>query len=330
MAVGSQLSLAFVGVWSFTFEAVALFHFLHAQPPAIRCGKLRVRSMIMEGVGGRTLSGRTKETGLFRALVEAEVQKIEGLSKEVSDELIMLATAFSDTEAREFSSTLSTVRRNMGFLRGDEMAAAVGVSDVKLRDLKKKPMTVYICIPPEKLASHGRWLRLLMMMTVEACTYGDKPADDVVLVLDEFAALGHMATIEQASAQMAGYGLKMWIILQDITQLQVSYPKSWETFIQNAEVTQVFGIDTGTSAEWIEKQLGYHTYTDYVAAERTIQGAASGALGLREEKTRAPLLPAFLVGQKYARETGQQLLIRKGVKPVECLRLSPNEFSEEA
>lgn len=316
--------------WSDTARDVMRFCVLLAFREAKLLGTptlTAIRSIIMKGHEGRSLSGRSEATGLFQSLMDTEADWLRELSKEAAEELVLLANAFAETSEKELASILSTARRNISFLRGSDMAAAVAPSKINLRDLKKKPMTVYVCIPPEKLSSHSRWLRLLLMMTVEACTYGDKPADDVVLVLDEFAALGHMATIEQASAQMAGYGLKMWIILQDITQLQDSYPKAWQTFVQNAEIVQVFGIDTGASAEWIEKQLGYHTYTDYVANERTLQAAASGATSHREEKTRAPLLPAFLVGQKYARETGRQLLIRKGGKPVECFRLAPNEFS---
>jgi type IV secretion system protein VirD4 len=278
---------------------------------------------ILSGVpfNGRTLTGRTVQNGMFPYLMEAEADNLFELARDAAEELITLAASFADTPEKELGSMLSACRRQIGFLRGDAMARVLDSSPASLRDVKSKPTTIYVCLPPSKLASHHRWLRLLVMLAVEASEVGPKPDIDMVFVLDEFAALGHMDTLQKASAQMAGYGVKLWVVLQDLSQLQRDYPKDWETFLENASAIQAFANDGGTTTEYLEKRLGLTTYVERRAAERTIQGAAAGAKSTVEEKTRAPLVPAFMIGQLFARHTNRQLLLRKGLRPVNCLRL---------
>jgi len=46
-------------------------------------------------------------------------------------------------------------------------------------------------------------------------------------MLDEFAALGHMEVLERTMSQMRGYGIKMLMVLQDISQLKSCYKSIW-------------------------------------------------------------------------------------------------------
>ena len=85
-----------------------------------------------------------------------------------------------------------------------------------MEDLKEKRVTVYLCLPATRLATHGRWLRLMVAMALEAMErtgpleMGKPP---VLFVLDEFAALGHMESIEKAAGQIAGFGVKLWPVI---------------------------------------------------------------------------------------------------------------------
>jgi hypothetical protein len=74
--------------------------------------------------------------------------------------------------------------------------------------------------------------------------------------MDEFAALGKMDVIETAAGLMAGYGVKLWPILQDLSQLKRHYPQSWETFLGNAGLHQFFGNTDLTTLEHVSKRLG--------------------------------------------------------------------------
>ncbi len=78
----------------------------------------------------------------------------------------------------------------------------------------------------------------------------------VLLILEEMAALGRMAAIEKASGYIAGFGVKLFCILQDLSQLKAHYPQSWETFLANSGVITAHGTTDQTTTEYLSKRLG--------------------------------------------------------------------------
>jgi len=82
-----------------------------------------------------------------------------------------------------------------------------------------------------------------------------------LVILDEFYQLGKLKVIQNAMSLARGYGLQMWLILQDLTQLQEHYEKSWETFLGNAGIRQFFAPRENTTAEYVSKLCGETTVT---------------------------------------------------------------------
>ena len=78
----------------------------------------------------------------------------------------------------------------------------------------------------------------------------------MLFCLDEFAALGHMESIEKAAGQIASFGVKLWPVIQDLTQLQRDYKEAWETFMGNAGLLTFFGNTDLTTLDHISKRLG--------------------------------------------------------------------------
>jgi type IV secretion system protein VirD4 len=72
-----------------------------------------------------------------------------------------------------------------------------------------------------------------------------RPAAPVLFLLDEFAALGRLEPVERAFGLMAGYGLQLWPILQDMHQLWGAYGKRAGTFVSNAGIAK-----SSTSPTW--------------------------------------------------------------------------------
>ena len=113
-------------------------------------------------------------------------------------------------------SIISTCDVHTDFLEGEPMQRVLRGSDFRMEDLKDKRVTVYLCLPATRLATHGRWLRLMVAMALETLErtgplQEGRPA--VLFVLDEFAALGHMESIEKAAGQIAGFGVKLWPVI---------------------------------------------------------------------------------------------------------------------
>ncbi|MEL6736257.1 MAG: type IV secretory system conjugative DNA transfer family protein, partial [Pseudomonadota bacterium] len=164
---------------------------------------------------------------------------------------------------RELGSVLSTARRNLKFLDSREMRAVLSSSDhaLDLGLLKRSShgVSVYIVLPARLMGSHFRWMRLILNLSIAQLERDKSPPETgqpVLAILDEFAALGHMPILETAIGYMAGFGLKIWAILQDLPQLQRHYAKGWETFLGNAGLIQAFGNADITTLEYISKRLG--------------------------------------------------------------------------
>jgi type IV secretion system protein VirD4 len=62
-----------------------------------------------------------------------------------------------------------------------------------------------------------------------------------------------------AMGLLAGYGVQLWPILQDLSQLQDLYPHRWRSFLANAGVVQAFGVNDAGTAEYLSSLLGTRT-----------------------------------------------------------------------
>jgi type IV secretion system protein VirD4 len=160
----------------------------------------------------------------------------------------------------ERASVISTCDVQTDFLEGEAMRSVLaGKSDFRMEDLKAGRVTVYLCLPATRLGTHGRWFRLLINLAIEAMERTGPLAEGahpVLFCLDEFAALGHMESIEKAAGQIASFGVKLWPIVQDLTQLERDYDKAWQTFMGNAGLLTFFGNTDLFTVEHVSKRLG--------------------------------------------------------------------------
>lgn len=114
------------------------------------------------------------------------------------------------------------------------------------------------------MPTHARWLRLIInfaLALMELDAQRDEPAakprgPSVLFLLDEFATLGHMPQLAVAAGLMAGFGVRLWPFLQDLSQLQHHYERSWETFVGNAGAHTFFGNTDLTTLRHISERLG--------------------------------------------------------------------------
>ena len=157
----------------------------------------------------------------------------------------------------EMASVQSTADTQTRWMLSRPMAANVARNDIDFADLKKRPMTVYLILPAERMRTHSVWLRLIVVSALRALyTPGGLPT---LFMLDEFAQLGHLGPIEDAFGLVRGYGVQLWPILQDLNQLKALYKDRWETFVGNAGVVQAFAPNDLTTAEWMSRRAGETT-----------------------------------------------------------------------
>nr|WP_268238496.1 type IV secretory system conjugative DNA transfer family protein [Iodidimonas muriae] len=240
------------------------------------------------------------------------------------------ANRFLSKSDREGPAVLSTAQRHTNFLDSNRMRLVLGSSDFDLADLKRKPMTIYLCLPFEHVSGQfARWLRLMITLSLTALSRTKGPTrPGTLFLLDEFAALGHLRMAERGMAEGRAYGVKMWPILQDLNQLKDNYRDGWQTFIGNARIIQFFGTADLFTAEYVSKMLGKTTVW------------ASGSSGSREStsETGRPLLTPDEVMNLGPDE--ELLFFRGGLRPIKAQKLpyfqsslkddaDPNPMAEE-
>ena len=169
-------------------------------------------------------------------------------------------TAGKDPKLR--SSVLASAQAHTHFLDSPRIRASLAASDFRFEDLKTKKLTVYLILPADRLSTFNRWLRLLIQqaITVNARNIKDKPAKPILFMLDEMPTLGRLPSIEQAYGLMAGFGMQLWGIVQDLSQLAHIYGETgWQTFISNSGVIQYFGSRDKMTAEYFSALCGVTT-----------------------------------------------------------------------
>ena len=98
----------------------------------------------------------------------------------------------------ERSGVISTAIEQTDFLDSPPIVRCLQRSDFNLADLKKKPTTVYLCLPAGRMATHSRWLRIIINLAVEAMERTrPMPVHPVLFLMDEFAVLDHLSSIEK-------------------------------------------------------------------------------------------------------------------------------------
>jgi type IV secretion system protein VirD4 len=223
----------------------------------------------------------------------------------------------------EMNSVLATATAQTWPLA--DLAPVFQKHDFNLEDLSKNDVstTIYLILPATRIPTHARWLRLFVYQLLAALERNPIPRERLPLwlVLEEFAALGHIKSIEAAAGYFAGFGVKLWTILQDLTQIKTHYPSSWETFLGNAGVIQAFGNVDVTTTKYLSELLGQTTIIEnqknfVTAAQRT-----QGDDGIRQNLRSVPLLAPSEVTYHFARSTGRQLILVPGELPVYMDRL---------
>ncbi len=249
---------------------------------------------------------------LMGKLSTLEVREENELVRDAFGIIRNQASFMMGTNPKELASILSTARTQLAFLESPAMRRNLRLSLLRLSQLKARPTTIYLCLPASRIGTHGRWLRLIVNLSVATLENTPFPPCEggrqhpVLFILEEFAALGHMRALEHAVAYMAGFGVKLWAVLQDLTQLKRHYKEGWETFLGNAGCVQAFSMADLTTCEYLSKRLGQTTFQITNKIEVGTKQTLDGDTGSRREFKTAPLLASDELARKFARRPDGQ------------------------
>lgn len=198
----------------------------------------------------------------------------------------------------EIASIISNADKHTEWLSSPAIKEVLSSSNFEFSDLKEKPTTIYLVLPPEYLETHNRFLRLFVNLVINQMSVGGRSEIPVLLMMDEFLALGRMQEVEKAFGLMAGYNLVMWPFIQDFGRLKDLYGKSVNAFIANSRAIQVFGITDEETTEFVSKNLG----------DKTIKSNHKNSGETRNVRLRTPPEVALDI----AAESDRQYILRAG------------------
>lgn len=173
-----------------------------------------------------------------------------------------------DKESKELSGVLSTAKTALALYSDPLVARNTSASDFTIDDLVnyERPISLYLVVPPSDKIRLRRLIRLMFTMVVNRLT--ERMAFDgaeqkrnkhrLLFLIDEFPSLNRMEIFADALSYMAGYGLKAYLITQDIRQIVDAYGQN-ESIVSNCHVRIAYAPNQVDTAELLSKMTGTTT-----------------------------------------------------------------------
>jgi type IV secretion system protein VirD4 len=268
-----------------------------------------------------------KETGelekVLKPILDWDGEGLPPLSMECVDML----NRFLNTSDNTRSSILSSFNAPLLIWSNPIVDAATSASDFNLRDIRKKRMSIYIGINPNKISEAGRLVNLFFSQLINV-NLDKLPEQDptikyqTLLLLDEMTAMGTIKILDKANAYIAGYWLRLLIIIQNSAQVEAEPPRGYgregaRTLLSNLAAKVIFATNSTEDSEDISKMLGTQTVKN-TSVSRQIGGKQIGGKSeSNSDHSRALLLPQEI------REIGidKEIIFVDNVKPIFCEKI---------
>lgn len=213
------------------------------------------------------------------------------------------ARAMLNKDKRELSSVVSTAISFLTLYRDPLISEQTGHSDFRIADLVhgERPVSLYLVVRPSDADRLRPLVRLVLTQIIRRLTerlafhngVGSAPGKHrLLLMLDEFASLKKLSVIEEGLAVVAGYGIKVFLIVQDLEQIHGTYGQH-EAIVGNCHVRIAYAPNKLATAELLSKMSGQ---TTIIHTRKTVSGKRTGlVLGQVNEtiqEVQRPLLTA--------------------------------------
>ncbi len=226
----------------------------------------------------------------------------------------------------ERSGVLSTAMSFLGLYRDPTVAATTAACDWRIADLvdAARPVSLYLVIPPSDISRTKPLVRLVLNQIGRRLTErleGDPKKSrkhQLLMMLDEFPALGRLDFFETALAFMAGYGIRAYLIAQSLNQISKAYGEN-NAILDNCHVRIAFSSNDERTAKRISDALG--TATE-LRAQRNYAGHRlapwlSHVMVSRQETARPLLTP----GEVMQLPPADELVLVSGLAPIRARKL---------
>jgi type IV secretion system protein VirD4 len=218
----------------------------------------------------------------------------------------------------ERSGVLSTAMSFLGLYRDPVVAEVTRRCDWRITDIvgDTRPSTLYLVVPPSDIARTKPLIRLILNQIGRRLTedlHARGRRHRLLLMLDEFPALGRLDFFESALAFMAGYGLKSFLIAQSLNQIEKAYGPN-NSILDNCHVRVSFATNDERTAKRVSDALG--TATEMRAMRNYAGHRLSPWLGhlmVSRSETARPLLTP---GEVMQLPPADEIVMVAGTPPI--------------
>jgi type IV secretion system protein VirD4 len=225
-------------------------------------------------------------------------------------EVIDLAAQTASGIRKEFTSKLSLWLNPL-------LDAATSGNDFDLRDLRKKPTSIYVGVTPDNLDRIRPVLNLFFqqaigLQTRELPEHNPLLKHQLLLMLDEFTALGRIPIIETSCGFLPGYNVRVLLVIQTPSQLRSVYGRDGaDTIMKTLAGRILFAPKDFADAQEISNDLGSTTVKGK-SRSRPMWGTGKGISTTESDQRRMLLLP------QEVKEIGghKEIIIYEGIRPI--------------
>ena len=223
-------------------------------------------------------------------------------------------------DIRQVDGIRKTVTTRLQIWHNPRIASATAVSDFDVRDLRRKPMTIYVAVAPGDIPRMAPLLRLFFDQLINLNTVNTPQQDpslteQTLVLLDEFARLGRVDCLSHAAQFVRGYGMRLAFVVQNKAQLRELYgTHAASDIFDNLGAEIVFGTGDLELAQELEKRLGDATVS-VITQNRPrwfpwLQPA-------RQHEAEHPHRRPLLLTQEVLQMPGhQQIILRPNMPPI--------------
>ena len=257
---------------------------------------------------------------IYRNMTEGDVRAFfkRELAKPSLSLSIGCRTALSDFAGgsdNSFADIKKTITNVLGLWLNPVVDAATAASDFDLRDLRNRPMSIYLGVSPDELDRIAPLYNLLFQQLIDL-NVRDLPDDTtpvpVLVILDEFARIGRASVIASAFSYVAGYGIRLLPVIQSRSQLRGVYGEHVaDEIVANCGVEVAFTPKELRVANELSERIGY-VGQDSITKSLTIDGLLANRSKSISEQRRALLLPQELMQFPSTK----LILLRGGIPPI--------------
>lgn len=230
-----------------------------------------------------------------------------------------------DKPDKEFGSILSTLNTALIIYRNPNIVENISESDFVMKDLMdcNQPISLYLVFGPGEMDVVRPLLRIvcdmLWRMNTEEMKFADGKTLEhkhrLLMLLDEFPALGKMEALAASEGFIAGYGMKAMIITQDLNQINNIYGKD-NYVVSNCQVQIFHTPSDNNSSKYLSDKLGSSTVQSTSSSRKSV--LLPMATGFNDGFVGRPLM---YPNEVSTMDSSKLLLFCKGLAPIYCNKI---------